>query len=246
MGQYFPLASLSLNAGLATSSASFLLRLARSENHLQETFALNNGQKIIDLNYRIIGSNEDVLLSRSEIGASEDVFLIVVMGNRLDTEINEEFIDVMMQIVQRNEQVRFMLIGDHSIDFTKYGLDSCVISLGYRKDYMAILKVADMFLNPKRAGGGTGGQNAVLLGVPVITLPNCDVASLLDEPEFICSNYAEFPKCVTKYINDADYHKKVDEACLRVQKKYKKLDNENEIIRMNAIIQDCITKSKKY
>lgn len=50
--------------------------------------------------------------------------------------------------------------------------------LGEQKRLQGAIAMTDLFVNPPRVGGGAGAHLALLEGIPIITLKNCDVASL--------------------------------------------------------------------
>lgn len=70
--------------------------------------------------------------------------------------------------------------------------------LGFVKDLQNTMSIGDLYLNPPRTGGGTSATYAINNEIPVLTLPNCNVA--LRGEEFVCSSLEKFPEIIYKYI----------------------------------------------
>ena len=148
--------------------------------------------------------NEDEY-SKKAFGIPEDAFTIGVIGNRIEREVTEEFRNVMSSIAEQNEIAFFVFIGDFEQKLPEI-LEKKSLRLGYRKDFLSVLKIIDLFVNPKRSGGAGGATRAMRTGIPVTTLPDSDVASFAGE-DFICKDYEEMITDVLHYITDKDYYK---------------------------------------
>ncbi len=240
IGKEHPLVSVPCNAGLAVSEAAILVRYMKDRQTGEEdAYAKEMGQQIIDMNWTDpIPEVEPI--SRSEIGMPEDAFLITVMGNRLDSEIDEEFIAVMQQIISKHEEVYFVLIGDCAIDFGSYGIDDKVCKLGFRADFRSVLECMDLFMNPHRAGGGAGGWEAALRSVPVITMADGDIAAALESDAFFCDSYEDYPNLVDRYITDSIFREHQINECKRLREKNSKACLKEEFRRVDNEIRKRI------
>ncbi|WP_026511767.1 hypothetical protein [Butyrivibrio sp. LC3010] len=166
------------------------------------------GQKTIHFHMSGFGATEEkqaIDYSKKGFEIPEDAFTIGIIGNRIEREITEEFKNVMASIANRNEKAYFVFVGDFTQKLPEI-VESRSIRLGYRKDFLNILKLIDLFVNPKRSGGAGGATRAMRLGIPVTTLPDSDVASFAGA-DFICENYDEMIDDVIHYINDPEYYK---------------------------------------
>lgn len=148
---------------------------------------------------------QEIDYSKKGFGIPEDAFTIGVIGNRIEREINEEFKEVMAAIANQNEKAYFVFVGDLTQELPEI-VEKRSIRLGYRKDFLNILKLIDLFMNPKRNGGAGGATRAMRIGIPVTTLPQNDVASFAGE-DFICKNYDDMIDDVIHYITDPEYYK---------------------------------------
>ena len=117
----------------------------------------------------------------------------------------------MERIVSEESNVCFCLIGRYRKQVPQK-LEKYVKCLGYREDLQEVLAMTDLFLNPKRMGAGGGAVYAIGVGVPVITLPDCDVAASVGDG-FICNSYDEMYDLTKKYIHDNDFYASQVKLC---------------------------------
>lgn len=175
---------------------------------------------------------------KSSLGFREDAFVIAIVGNRLDDEMDAAFIRTMQEIVEREERCKFMIIGNCRRDFSGSLLEGKVRNLGYQEDLTGVLEAADVFLNPVRAGGGGSAVRAVSVDVPVITLPGCDVAMNVGDA-FWCSSLEEVPDLVWRYCNDQDFYRRQVEECRKCWGKFASVNQPEEYRKVIAFAAEC-------
>ena len=172
-------------------------------------------KKILDFKHvNILERPVTTSLTMEQFGIREEDFVIIVAGNRLNFEIKDEARQLLCNVLDENPEAIIAFVGkadslETELGQTKYA--KCFRYLGFQPNFEDAVGLGDIFLNPPRQGGGTGGSRAMLKGVPVITLPNCDVASVGDA--FICDTLADMPKLVKRYMTDADFMKHQKEQC---------------------------------
>jgi hypothetical protein len=228
-------------SGFELSDADYLIRYMKHHNdddaEEEKLFKGSGKQRMISIGYAGLsdqmindhdyyGNKDDVVFDedrietpeaapRKELGLPDDKFLIALVGNRLDIEINHEFILLMKAIVKKNPEAAFVLIGENKLTFDE-DLNNRTFKLGYRADYLRVIKSLDLFLNPNRVGAGGGGTRAVYERTPVITLPGCDVANTLSD-DFKVDSYDEIPSLVYRYIHDAEFMSSMKKECDRMR-----------------------------
>ncbi|SCY04591.1 Glycosyl transferases group 1 [Lachnospiraceae bacterium XBB2008] len=246
LGRVTTLVSMPCSAGLSVSNAPFLIRYMRlNDGREEEQVAKSRGQTILDMNWTL--ETPDVQsLDRDELAIrGPESFLIGIMGNRLNTEINEQFMNIMYEVVAANPKVVYVIIGDCKLDFESNGLKQHILKLGFREDYLAVLKSMDLVVNPKRNGAGANVY-AVIMGTPVVTLPNCDVASAIGNDAFICDKYADFPRVIDRYINDHDYMRCQIDECHKVAKMANKTNLTDEIKQIDSMIRENLCQELSF
>ncbi len=175
---------------------------------------------------------------KPSLGFEEDAFVIAIVGNRLDDEMDAEFIGVMREIARREGRCRFMVIGSCHRDFSSSSLAGKVKNLGYQEDLTGVLEAADLFLNPVRAGGGGSAVRAVSVGVPVITLPGCDVAVNVGDA-FVCDSLGEVPDLVERYCHDRAFYQSQVEACGKCWEGYASVNQVKEYQKVIDFAAEC-------
>lgn len=145
--------------------------------------------------------------SREDLSIPKHCFAIVVVGGRLTQEVDLEFIKMMESA---------LIAGGHLVIVGKMDnyeelcgsslvLKEHSIYLGMQSDVLAILECCDLYVNPKRLGGGTSVIEAMYKGLPVVTLNYGDV-SLGAGADFCVSDYEEMNKTISHYMTDTKYY----------------------------------------
>lgn len=158
-----------------------------------------------------LNANVESGVDRKDFGIAEDKFVILIAGNRLDTEVTEEVKRVFQMILEQNE-VLFVFIGNCPKLENELAKEADHYRFfGAVNDFKWIMRIGNLFLNPPRQGGGTGAFYAVENDVPVLTLPDCDVAQVGEA--FTCEKLWNMPDIVNRYIHDAAFMEQQKENC---------------------------------
>lgn len=191
---------------LAQTASSVIVRYFRCTEEENRKYLewTRSDQKIFEMVcVDELNANVESGVDRKDFGIAEDKFVILIAGNRLDTEVTEEVKRVFQTILEQNE-VLFVFIGD----CPKLENELAKEAEHYRffgavNDFKGIMRIGNLFLNPPRQGGGTGAFYAVEIDVPVLTLPDCDVAQVGEA--FTCEKLWDMPEIVNRYIHDAAF-----------------------------------------
>ena len=146
--------------------------------------------------------------TKEQLGIPQNKFIIAVIGNRLEQEIDEECLELLEKSCKINNS--YVLFIDefnfNGKDTSKYkNLVGNHKNMGYQQDLLAVLEHIDIYVNPKRSGGGTSAIYAMYLGKPVVTLNYGDVANNVGE-KFIVENYDEMEDQILKYKNNDKFY----------------------------------------
>ncbi len=222
MNRFTTVVARKYSLGLPLSQADVLVKI-EDNNDTMEVYKCCCNQKIISEGRTMTYFDaSDKCVSRNQFGLPEDGFLIAVVGNRLDKEIDDEFIQLLRKIVLIREDIYIAIIGKVNVAkslFFDDVFDGHIHFLDYCPDLMSLYKVVDLYVNPKRYGGGYSALMALIAKVPVITLPDCDVAFNAGE-EFVVQNYDEMYEKTRMLIIDANYYEGEKEKTLKFEKDY--------------------------
>ena len=106
-----------------------------------------------------------------ELGFNESDIILTSVGNRLGTEITEEFIDGLCPIILNDKNVRWLAIGplqDYWVETFISVLGEQFIHVSYDSDLPSLMENVDIFVNPFRAGGGMSAAIAIDAGAVVL------------------------------------------------------------------------------
>lgn len=199
--------------GYCVSEAPVLVSYMQNDSEeLKESMAYIKEQKQKMVNIEIIYDykEEGKNYKKSDFKIPEDAFVICIVGTRLDDEMSEEFIRMLHELEESTDSLYYLIIGKCINKPFSLEDETKVQYLGFRTDLLDVIKVSDLFVNPPRKGGGGGACRALSVGVPVVTLPNCDVSSLVGDA-FCCQNMDEMKEEILRYQRDPDFYREMQE-----------------------------------
>lgn len=131
--------------------------------------------------------------TRAGHGLPEGGPLFVVVGNRLDAEVTDGFLDTLDQLLTRLPEASIAFAGAVTalparVAARPHG--NRMISLGHVEDIRALYRIATALINPPRQGGGASVAYALAEGLPVITPAGGDGAAVAG-PAFIVAGAAD-------------------------------------------------------
>ncbi|WP_042699410.1 glycosyltransferase [Azospirillum sp. B506] len=142
--------------------------------------------------------------TRAEFGLQEGAFVCVVVGNRLDAEIDGAFLTLLGRILDAIPRALVLFAGGVESLPGRLAADrhaGRLRSLGHVDRMEALMSVCDLFVNPRRTGGAGGVAQAMAGGVPVLSFEGGDVASVAG-PSFLVADEAAFVARAVALAND--------------------------------------------
>lgn len=224
----------SMDTMFPRSDAQILLKTKSDGAELINSSWLKK-QKLVYFKNPYFLEESDFIKTRKELCLPENQYLIGIIGNRLDMEVTGDFVKKIRTVIEENREVSFVFIGTFSkcgsyfSDFMEQGR---IIYLGYQKDLLSIYPVLNLYWNPPRKGGGISGLMALKSGVPILTLPNCDVSYNVGN-EFICREEEELD-VIYRYIHDEEFNKIMRKRCIE---RYQEIEAE-QFINLTQTITD--------
>ncbi|MEE1305216.1 MAG: glycosyltransferase [Agathobacter sp.] len=246
INKFTTLITMDMTSQCPISTAEYLLRFVYTNDEDEQVYSdsLSKNQKQIFLHNKMPVINEETInpsevASRDILHLPEEKFLIAIVGNRLDKEIDNQFIDVMWDIFKSSPNIAFVIIGEviSLPDRLKHFESDSIYYLGYREDLFNVYKCLDLYINPNRNGGGFSSSIALNAGIPVICLPQGDVTYNVGK-NFTVDSYEEMQNTVYKYVTDQNFYNRQIELVNEVAK-----SNTEE--KMNSYVTDIINTIKK-
>lgn len=169
--------------------------------------------------------------TRKELGLPQDEFIVVLVGARLDYEIDDACMQMLLKLMESGIYVVFMGVFQKFDNYAKENvlIEKYGIYLGMQDDVLAVNECCDLYLNPKRVGGGTSVAEALYKGLPVVTMDYGD-GGLGAGKEFHVSDYEEMYEIVLRYATDKEFYKYMSETAKKRAKIL--MDSETEFVKI--------------
>ena len=123
---------------------------------------------------------------RENFGLLPEHFVYLVVGTRLQYELNSDFIDVCKTLICSDDDTRIIFAGTPELVLDsffdeKFTTEKRVQNIGFQNDLPGISRMCDCYLNPQRTGGGTSSQTAIVNGLPVVTRDEGHISAVVPE-----------------------------------------------------------------
>ncbi len=152
------------------------------------------------------GDSDDY--KRTDYGINEEDFVLAVVGNRLETEMRDEFLMVIRDILNKFKNACVLFIGNIDDKERIAGIieeNKRLVFAGNVSNGGECVKMADLYIQPTRAGGGRSAFEAAYHGLPVVTVRYGDVWGTMGD-EFTVEDYDGMREKISEYINDKTYY----------------------------------------
>ncbi|MCM1157835.1 MAG: glycosyltransferase [Bacteroidales bacterium] len=169
--------------------------------------------------------------TRKDLGLPEERFIVLMVGARLDAEIDEGCIKLLRRLTDAGIFIAFMgVLKKYQRLTEKYPeFKENTMFLGFQDDVLAVNECCDLYLNPRRVGGGTSAVEALFKGLPVVTYDFGDVGVNVGE-DFAVADEEEMYNRVIRYSQDKEYYREMSEKA-RERAEYL-MDSQSEFVRI--------------
>lgn len=179
---------------------------------------LDHYQSIIETEMNFVDSKDEISYTRSDFNLKNEDFVACIVGNRLEAEMGDDFLDFLKKAMSI-DKLHIVFIGNIPNqqevvkEFTAEDRLR-VHFLGPQSNAKAIIKLSNLYINPKRTGGGRSSFEALSAGVPVITPAFGDVHYVCGK-DYCVNNYKEMLSTMIKYYNDTAFYAEMKEKALQ-------------------------------
>lgn len=211
IGQMTTSISMPCTNGYGISNADYMITYKKDDSdriQQQERYLLERKQSLLHL--KLVSDHREQYtggLTRDMIGVTPKDYLITIVGNRLNNELTDDLINVLGKIKLLQNNIKFVFVGEVSntrCSYINQILGEEQVYLGFREDLIDVISLCDLMINPPRIGGGGSAVMACAMGIPIISLKQCDVSMVIGE-EMCCNELDEYVECAKRYIFDKSY-----------------------------------------
>ncbi|WCN38154.1 glycosyltransferase family 4 protein [Aneurinibacillus uraniidurans] len=155
------------------------------------------------------------IIRREDYGFLESDFVLVTVGNRLNGEMDEGFINMVFNFLRQHSDAKWLIVGPQKIPYIHEVWkedEKQVVFVDYEKDLVALYGICDAFLNPIRHGGGYSVVAAMAAGLPIIisSMPS-DGLVFVGEKHGCGLEYEDFYQEMEKLYQNKMYRKQKGE-----------------------------------
>lgn len=173
--------------------------------------------KIIGIPFKFELKQKKNDYTKTDLGIDANKFVGVVIGSRLDTDVTDEFLAYLDTL-----DIFTLFIGrfdSYEQRVSKYkNVYNNSKAMGQIEDVNGVVEATDLYINPKRMGGGFSVIEAMNAGVPAISINYGDVSAAAGDA-FCVENYEQMIAEIRRYKSDsAFYMQKQEEARERAKK----------------------------
>lgn len=186
------------------------------ENYLKKGYSR---QSIIESTFTFELLPKKKSFTRKEFGIPENDFVLVTVGIRLDTEIDDTYIKNVIATFKWGTHIVFAGYFDRYASYCeKYPeLMEHSTFIGYCNDILALMEICDLYVNPKRLGGGFSIIEAFHEGKPGVTIDYGDIATAAGKL-FTVNDYQEMTEIIKKYMDDKEFYQRMSEEAIAREK----------------------------
>lgn len=192
--------------------------------HEHDMKRMYDEQNIVDQEYYrhrvgVETPKSTTIKNRSMYKLSISDFVIVTVGNRLESEITIEFVGKIIESLDSNKDIKWLIVGAKNIslindNYGSYIIENRIIFIPYEKQLFDLYKICDVYVNPVRQAGGASAAWAMKARLPIITdNPVSDVGEFVGKDN--CVGLEEYPQEILKLKNDIKYYEEKSYAMFR-------------------------------
>lgn len=167
--------------------------------------------------------------SRAAFGLPDDGFLFVVVGGRLDQEVDQGFVDRLDTLLDLCPRAVVAFAGPVRMLPSRLATArhaGRLRPLGFVAEIRSLYRLAGAYLNPPRQGGGGSAAYALADGVPVVTLNQGDVAAVVGTERAV-DGWDAFIERAKRLCHDRDFRAEESEAA---QRRYATIDTRHQSV----------------
>lgn len=231
---YYPTLTVgTVPSGLSTTKGQFQT-IGRTINHDDREWLAQHGyteEHLIESLFTSSFKKQTHAYTREELGLPDGRFIVEVVGARLDDEVDEDFRNLLHPLMEQGIFFAFAGVFKKYEEYAqkdKLFADNSIF-LGFQEDMLAVNELCDLYLNPRRIGGGTSVAEALYKGLPAVTFNYGDVGVGAGEA-FHVSSYEEAYEQIMRYSKDKEYYTK--QSQLAKERAARLMDSDGEFVKV--------------
>lgn len=171
---------------------------------------LKTNQVVIESVFNYIMPDESNMkrYERFDFGIPEDGWLICSAGNRMQEELDYDFMNMVDNILDKISNSYFLIVGGiENPEILVNGLKNKdkIVFAGQVADGCQVIRLSNVYIQPRRKGGGRAAFEALYYGVPAVVVKYGDAWDVCGK-DFEVDAYADMENKIFEYYFDRDYY----------------------------------------
>lgn len=228
-GHMVPVACMALAFSTLPHTKNKLKILGRKLSEEEKENYKDKDEDIIESRFTFELKPQKEHYTRETYNLPKDRFILVIVGIRLEYEIDDEFMKLLSRVCEAGCYVVFAGIMDNYDDMMKkyQTVKENSSFIGYCEDVSALMEICDLYVNPPRLGGGFSVIEAFDKGKPGVYMKVGDVYTSGGE-NFAVDTYDDMYTEIIRYKEDKAYY---DEMAQKGRERAKLMTSSVEAIR---------------
>ena len=148
--------------------------------------------------------------NRRNFGLTENDFVIVTVGLRLEQELTTDLVSSMVKLLERNVRVKWLLVyrnePEQVLEYEDLIRSGRIVMRGWEENLPALYEICDAYLNPEREGGGVSLRLAMRAGLPVVSKDVPTLAGFFLPDNYVIGGSEEMTSELEKLAMDDVYY----------------------------------------
>lgn len=171
-----------------------------------------NEDHIIESFFTFVFKEQKHTYTREQLRLPADRFIVALVGGRLGKEVDEKCTELMLKLIEKGAFITLIGCFDnyeqYEVQYPQFK-EHCRF-LGFQEDVLAILEHCDLYINPRRIGGGSSASEALYKGVPVVSMNYGDVSVAVGS-DFCVSDWDAMYEKSIQYMEDEEFYRTMSE-----------------------------------
>lgn len=157
-----------------------------------------------------------------------DDFVLISVGNRIGAELTEDFINIVCEKLLAKQNIKWLIVGGKSNyiaqRYEELLAAQKIVFIPYEDDLPALYQICDVYISPKRRGGGTSVFWAMHYGLPIAQAfsSQADAFLIIGRENSIGETYGQMANYV---LNLWEHPKKYAEASEKMRRRALRIEN---------------------
>lgn len=165
-----------------------------------------------------------LVYNREKFNLKKEDFVMVTVGVRLRQELQNEYLKSICEYIKENKNIKWYLVGEREIPFIEENykelIKNKIFFINYESNLLEFYKLCDVYINPPRTGGGYSMGEAMINGVPVVSMSTSNAGKYYVGEEDCVNDINEYIKKIEIIRNDIEEKKRILEREIKNMENY--------------------------